>query len=152
MRRRLHPNSQSRRTAGNDRRVRRAVTLMESMAALALLSVVVVLVAPILDVVQQMRAEARRHQFAVLEVANLQERLAARGGPLTDADIAGIEPSAAALRELSDPELTLTIEDVAGDPIAARRLTVSLSWENSSGERSAPVRAFRYLYVAEDIR
>ncbi len=128
-------------------RMRRGVTLMEAVAAITLLSAIAAGLLPLISRTAELRDEAAHHSTAVTETANLMERIAVlRGdGQLDDAQLQELELSDWAAAELSEPELEITIADER-DGLPHRRLTVSLSYRNAAGERSAPVVATAFLY------
>jgi prepilin-type N-terminal cleavage/methylation domain-containing protein len=128
---------------------RRGVTMLELVAAIALFSAVALLVVPVLGRVVAVRDEAAAHETALLEAANLMERLAALSArrQLTETDLDSLALSNAAAGNLVAPQLNLTLGEPEGEP-AARRLTVALSWENSAGQRGTPVTLTRYLHGA----
>ena len=130
--------------------VRRGVTMLELLAAIALFSAVALLVVPLLARVAAVRDEAADHETALLEAGNAMERLAAQsaGRELTQADLDAQRLSTAAAN-LTAPELKLTLSEPVGSP-PARRLTVAVSWENAAGQRGAPVTVTRYVYRAGD--
>jgi type II secretory pathway pseudopilin PulG len=126
---------------------RSGVTMLELVAAIALFSTVTVLVVPVLGRVATVRDEAAAHETAVLEAANLMERLAKLSArrELTNADLESLALSDATGNSLVSPQLDVTLGEPEGEP-ASRRLTVAVSWENSAGQRGAPVTVTRYLY------
>jgi len=129
------------------RLARRGVTMLELMAAVAVFSTVAILVLPVLGRVAQVREETSAHETAVRETANQMERLAALSArhELTEADLNSLTLSDAATSELTGPQLSATLSEPEGEP-AAQRLTLTLSWENSAGQRGTPVTLTRYLY------
>ncbi len=126
---------------------RRGVTMLELLAAIALFSAVALLVVPLLARVAAVRDESADHETALLEAADVLERLAARSGgrELTQADLDAQRLSDAAVDNLAAPELKLSLSALEGSP-PSRRLTVAVSWENSAGQRGAPVTLTRYLF------
>jgi type II secretory pathway pseudopilin PulG len=123
--------------------------MLELVVAIALFSTVTVLVVPVLGRVAAVRDEAAAHETAVLEAANLMERLAALSArrELARSDLESLALSDAAVNSLAAPRLDVTLGEPEGEP-AARRLTVAVSWENSAGQRGAPVTVTRYVYEA----
>lgn len=128
---------------------RRGVTMLELMAALALFSTVVLLVVPVLGRVAAVRDETAAHETALLEAANVMERLAAGNARrrITQEDLDALTLSDAARHDLTLPQLVVTLGEPEREP-AARQLTIQVSWENDAGQRSTPVTLTRYLYNA----
>lgn len=127
--------------------------MAEVLAATALMSVVAAIVLPMVAGVAAVREEAAQRQIAVLEVANVLERIASirRNQALTDELLSGVSLPEDAARQFDDPQLSVVIAEPAGSP-PARELRVSLSWRNDAGERVAPVAVTAFLYEHEVTR
>ncbi len=125
--------------------------MMEIVAATALLSVIMVLLVPVISGVAEVREEAARHQLAVLEAANLMERIAAQraNGPLSRQQLDGLSLSTSFNERLTDPQLAVSLGETTGSP-PARELSIEISWENRHGERGVPVRVVTFLYESEE--
>ena len=126
---------------------RRGVTLAESVAAAALLSRIAAGLLPRITRSADLREDAWSHATAVTEVANLMERIALLrdDGQLDPSELQGLAVSEWASKELPEHELAIRLTDES-DEIPDQRLTVALTWRDSSGGRSAPVSATAFLY------
>ena len=104
------------------------------LAAAALMSVVTVIALPIVSSVAAVREESAKWNQAVIEVANVMERVAAlrRSGPVTAAELER-EVSDSIADLLEESQLEVTLSEPAGTP-PSRELSVSLSWLNDAGE------------------
>lgn len=134
-----------------DPRTSRGVTLVEIVAATALLAVMAVLLVPVLGGVGEVRESAAHHQLAVMEAANLTERIAAlrAEGRLSHQQLEELSLSPEARDQLVDPELRYTLDDFSDSP-PAHALTIEISWRNRHGERAAPVRVVTFLNELEE--
>lgn len=114
------------------------------------MAVVAILLVPVISGVAGVRDAAVQHQLAVLEAANVMERIAAlrARGPVTGQQLAALTLSPAIEEQLVEPQLEITLTDAAGSP-PARTLAVEVSWENEQGQRGVPVRVVTYLYEPE---
>ena len=110
--------------------------------AAVLLMIGMTLTVKVLGWVALERRSAERRQRAVMEVANVMERITAYPFEEVNSTLARrITLSESARRFLPDAELALDVSDrapVAG--LAAKRIAVQLRWRSRSGEWSVPVR------------
>ena len=125
--------------------------MAELVAATALFSVITLLLVPVIGGVAEVREEAARHQLAVLEAANLMERIAARRkyGPPSQQQLDALSLSTSVRERLTEPQLEIVVGETAGSP-PARPLSIEISWENRHGERGVPVRVVTFLYESEE--
>jgi hypothetical protein len=137
-----NPHSTARRRTG--------ISAAEILAATALFAVITVLLVPVIGGVKDVRDEAAQHQLAVIEAANLMERVVdlRRGGPLSRRRLDALTLSTPIRERLTQPELAVSLGDVGGSP-PARALAIEISWENQHGERGVPVRVVTFLYESE---
>lgn len=125
--------------------------MAEVLAAAALMSVVTVIALPIVSSVAAVREESVKRNQAVIEVANVMERVAAlrRSGPVSVAELGSLTVSDSITDLLDDHQLAITLGEPGGTP-PARELTVSLSWRNDAGDRVAPVTVTAFVYEKGD--
>ncbi len=130
---------------------RRGVSMMEIVAATAILAVMAMLLVPVIGGVAEVREGAAQHQLAVFEAANLMERVAVlrANGPLTRQQLEELSLSRTARDQLTEPQLAFSLGEAAGSP-PARALTIEISWENQHGQRGVPVQVVTYLYESEE--
>ena len=125
---------------------RRAFTLLEMLAAFAVLGVLVAFCVQLLPAVARQRAAAAQRQAATQEAANLLERIAARPwDQLTPAALQGVGLSSEARRQLPGAKLQVDVFDPAQNP-AARRIAVCVQWEDRDGLPVRPARLVAWRY------
>ncbi len=130
---------------------RRGTTLLELIVAVALLAAMTAAAMQMLRVTAAQRRATSARQAAVLEAANLMERLAARSwDELTEEGVQDVELSPEARRRLPAGELEIDITSPTDQP-DARRIALRLRWQGDSGQLLRPVRllAWRYRGVGE---
>jgi len=115
--------------------------------ATVLLMIAMTLTVKVLGWVALERRAAERRQRAVIEVANVMERITAYPfEEVTPALARRITLSETARQRLPDAELALDVSD--GAPVAgraARRIAIRLRWRGSAGEWDAPVRLTSWI-------
>ncbi len=135
------------RSSSRARRRRRGSLLAEVAMATVLLMVAMTLTVRVLGWVALERRSAERRQRALMEVANVMERITAYPfEEVTPALASRITLSETARRQLPDSELVLDVSD--GDPAAgrtARRIAIRLRWRGRGGEWDAPVRLTSWI-------
>lgn len=137
-----HPSAK-----GSARTPRRGSMLVEMAISAAMLAVVMTLTIRVLGYAGQQRRFAEQRQRAMLEVANLMERLTAEPFDEVTADRArrlSIAPASAA----SLPGAVLTVEVKEERPAsdrATKRIAARLRWKGRSGEWEAPVRLTTWI-------
>ena len=90
-------------------------------------------------VAAERRAVARRER-AVVEVANLMERVAGRPfDEITPESLAALRLPDAARAALPGAEIKANL-DARNEPIARKRITLELRWADRAGRAEAPVR------------
>ncbi|WP_435016122.1 type IV pilus modification PilV family protein [Tundrisphaera sp. TA3] len=121
-----------------DRR-RRGFGLVEMTATAVMLVAAMTITVQLVGWVAAERRSVARRERALLEAANLLERLAAR--PWDD-----LTPDAAKALTLSDatraalPGAALSIEVAPAGAPEAKRITVAITWRDRSGSAEAPAR------------
>lgn len=130
---------------------RPGVSLMELVAAVSVLAVIAVLLVPVIAGVADVREGAAQHQLAVIEAANLMERIAAlrANGSLRREQLDALSLSETVQEQLVAPELEIMLSEAEGSP-PAQTLSVEITWENQHGERGVPVRVVACLYESEE--
>lgn len=128
---------------------RRGVSIVEMIATAVLISVAMTAAVPLLALAAVQSQTARQHQIALLEVANVMERIAiAPPRELRELEEASERPiSDTARKYLPEARLQVHAVDVPGPP-AALRLTVQLTWKDRAGASVAPVRLVKWFYPA----
>jgi type II secretory pathway pseudopilin PulG len=122
---------------------RRGFTMLEMVAAVAMLMAAMTLVVQLVGWVAAGRRAAERRTRAIQEAANLMERLTARApGDLTPQGVAALRLSPSARNALPGGELTVHV-----DPGEAglTRIRLELRWRDRSGGVEAPVRLTSWI-------
>jgi hypothetical protein len=139
-----HWNRADRKAIG---RKRRGSLLAEVTMATVMLMIAMSLTVKVLGWVALERRAAERRQRAVLEVANVMERITSYPFEEVTPDLTRrIRLSAAADQAL--PESDLIVEVTNSDPGAgrsAKRIAIRLRWKDRSGEWDAPVRLTSWI-------
>lgn len=126
--------------------IRRGYTLLELMTAMIVLGTATATIVPVIGWAHAQRRAAESRQIAVLEAANVIERLSVRKWEdVTPESAAKIKLSPSAARSLRDPVLKVTVAPVKDDP-DAKRVALELRWKNREGDSLQPVRLTRFLY------
>ena len=115
--------------------------------AAVLLMIAMTLTVKVIGLVALERRASERRQRALLEVANLMERITAYSFDEVTPDLAGrLTLSPPARQSLPDPELAV---DVAGSEPgpgrSAKRIAIRLRWRGPDGEWVAPVRLTSWI-------
>jgi hypothetical protein len=110
--------------------------------SVVMLSIAMGLTIKVLGYAGQQRRSADQRQRAMLEVANVMERIAALPfDELTTERARRVAITPAAAGSLGGAELAVEVTDETPGPgRAARRVAVRLRWKGRSGEWEAPVR------------
>ncbi len=128
---------------------RTAFSLVEVVAAAAVLGVAMTLTAQLVLSVTNLRRSAREHQIAREEVANVLVELSVAPWETLSAERAKqVTTSAAARQTLASGELSIEIAPVPGEP-ETRRLVARFSWRNRRGEPQPPVQAVAWVSRTE---
>ncbi len=148
--RRPEPRPSGTRTQNPRRRRshnRRGSLLAEVTMSSVLLIVVMVLTVKVLGWVALERRGVEKREQAVLQVANLMERLTARPyDAVTPVLVREFAETAKPADALPDAELKIDVaESQPGAGRSAKRIAIELRWRDSSGEWSGPVRLTSWL-------
>jgi hypothetical protein len=112
-----------------------------------LLVIMMVLTLKVLGWVALQRRGVERREQAVLEVANLMERVTARPYDAVTPGLAReLTETARAAESLPDADLRIDIaESQPGAGRSAKRIAIQLLWRDQSGEWAAPVRLTSWI-------
>jgi len=135
------------RSSSSARRIRRGSLLAEVAMATVVLMIAMTLTVKVLGWVGLERRAAERRQRALMEVANVMERITAYPfEEVTPALASRITLSETARRLLPDSELVLDVSDGASAAgRTARRIAIRLRWRGSGGEWDAPIRLTSWI-------
>ncbi len=131
----------------SDRRRRRfGGMIVELLVAMILLGTIVSTLMPLLMWVQAERRSSGLRQFAQQEVANTMEAISlAAWDDLTTEALSQRTLRAEANQVLKQARLEIAVKPEA-EPVPARQVTVTLSWQNAAGDSVAPVRLTEWFY------
>jgi Tfp pilus assembly protein PilV len=131
---------------------RRGSLLAEVTMAAVLLMIAMTLTVKVMGYAGIERRATERRQRAILEVANLMERITAqRYDEVTAALADRMTLSDEARATLPDPQLTVDVRDNEPGPgRKAKRIAISLKWRGRSGEWDRPVRLTSWIERQED--
>jgi hypothetical protein len=135
------------RSHRNMRPKRRGSLLVEVAMATVLLMIAMTLVVKVLGWVGHERRSTERRQRALIEVANIMERITAYPFEQVTPDLARrITLSDTARGLLPDAELAVDVSDSKPDAGgSSRRIALRLRWRGSSGMWNAPVRLISWI-------
>jgi hypothetical protein len=121
--------------------------LPELAMAAVMLSIVMTLTVKVLGYAGQQRRSADQRQRAILEVANVMERITADPfGQITADRARRLTISPAAAGSLDGSELAVEVtEEQPGPGRSAKRIAIRLRWKGRSGEWEAPVRLTTWI-------
>jgi hypothetical protein len=133
---------------------RRAVTMVEVISAMAVLATLIVVSAELLTLASAQRRGVVQRSVALVEAENALERLTAK--PL---DMAQLKEQLAELNLAPHAEQLLpegritanTDPNTDTDDLPGYRLTVEVTWQLTSGQRSAPVRLTTWAYPPQTV-
>jgi len=125
---------------------RRGFTLIEILAAGALLGVALVVSLRLVQVTADQGRAVRQREVAVQETVNVMERLCARRWQeLTPETARKVQLSAQARDTLPGGELKIEITPGAEQP-ESKRISVVVSWEDVPGRPNRPARLVAWRY------
>jgi hypothetical protein len=126
---------------------RRGSLLPELAMSAVMLAIVMTLTVKVLGYAGQQQRSADHRQRAVLEVANVMERITASPfDEITAARARRVSISPAAAGSLSGSELAVDVtEEQPGPGRSAKRIAIRLRWKGRSGEWEAPVRLTTWI-------
>jgi hypothetical protein len=117
---------------------RHGITILETIVAGVLLAATMTVCLQLLGAHAAQRRAMQQRETAVREAANVMEHAAALPfRELTPLRLAEIRLSPEASAALPEGELTIDLAAVSGD--AAKRITVSLRWQDRNGQWLQPV-------------
>jgi Tfp pilus assembly protein PilE len=126
--------------------IRRGTTLIEVIAAGAILGALLTLSLQMMSAVAAQRRTIDQRQDATLELANAMERIAARPwDELTAQNLAQEQPSSAVRSRLPGAELKVEVSTPEAHP-DAKRITASLHWQDRLGRQVPPVTITTWKY------
>jgi prepilin-type N-terminal cleavage/methylation domain-containing protein len=128
---------------------RRGMTLLELVAAAALLGTLLVVCLQLLVATAQQRKVADQRQLALLEVENAMERLAARPWSELNPQTAAGQLSSSVRSRLPDAELKTEVTTSAAEPLA-KRIAVTLRWRDVSGQFTKPVTIVTWRWKTDE--
>ena len=145
-----HRPANSLRTGLRPRPGRRGYVLIEVAMAAMMLMAAMALAVKLIAGVGLERRSAERRMWAVQEVANLAERVAAEPfDKLNPERIKALATEAKADSVLPGAEWTAEVAD-AGPTPAGKRVVLGLRWKDRSGGWVAPVRLTSWVYRGRD--
>jgi len=129
------------------RRRRRGSLIVEVAMATVLLLITMTLTVKVLGWVAHERRSAERRQRALMEVANVMERITAYPfDEVTPGLARRFKLSETARELLPESELALDVRDGApAEGRTARRIAIRLRWRGTTGEWDAPVRLTSWI-------
>jgi Tfp pilus assembly protein PilV len=139
-------------TARSNSPARRGSLLAEVTMAAVLLMIAMTLTVKVMGYAGIERRATERRQRALLEVANVMERITAHQFDQVTSDFAGrMTLSDEARRSLPDPELVVDVaEKSPGAGRKVKRIGISLRWRGRSGEWDRPVRLTSWIERREE--
>ena len=130
--------------------IRRGTTIIELTVAGAILGTLMVVGLQMLTAVAAQRRAIDQQQFATLELANVMERMAARPWSELTPQAAAQEQLSSAIRSrLPGAELKVDVSTSDVEP-DAKRIVVSLRWQNRAGVLLPPLTITTWKYRPHD--
>jgi hypothetical protein len=122
------------------------MTLVELAAAAGLLGMLLAVSLQLLAAAAAQRQAVDQRQLAIFEASNVLERIAGRPwSDLTPQALAAEKPSAEVLKEMPEAELNVEMATPSTEP-NAKRITVSLRWQDRNGQFLPPVKLTTWKY------
>ncbi|MEE8451060.1 MAG: hypothetical protein V3R99_04065 [Thermoguttaceae bacterium] len=119
---------------------RRAMTLLETIVAAAMLTGIMTVCLQMLSVVAAQHRVTEARQMAIREAANTMERLSAMPwDELATETLQSEKLSELATQRLTGAELTIDITE-SSDPLDAKRIALSIRWKDRAGQFVRPVK------------
>jgi hypothetical protein len=130
--------------------VRRGMTVLELVVAGSLLAALLVVCLQMLSATSQQRRTVDQRQLAILEVENEMERLVARPwAELTPQAVVPPQLPPAVRSRLPGAEWSIEAVPSPADPLA-KRITVSLRWQDYAGQFMKPVKIVTWRWKERD--
>ena len=131
---------------------RKGFTMIEVIAAIAVLAAAMVAVAQTVAVVARQRQRTERQTLAVQEAANLMERIyALPWNEVTQDQAVAARLSPAGRSRLPAAAVKVTVQ-ASGDPPTEKRISVDIDWQEADGGRSRPVRLTAWRFADREDR
>ena len=128
------------------------MTVLEVTLALAVLSLAFVLLAQFLTAAAQQRRVSEHRRLAWQEAANALERVAALSwDEVTAEKLSGWKPSPAISTSLPNAEMKSIVAIEPGPP-EAKRVRITVSWTNASGQPGEPIGLTTFLYRQREVQ
>jgi hypothetical protein len=125
---------------------RRGAMMVELAVAGTLVGALLVFGLQLLSAAVAQRRAADQRQWALVELGNVMEQVAARPwAELTTAALSKVRLSPSASSQLPGAELRIEVSTPADDP-RAKRITATLRWQGRSGQPPAPVTVTTWRY------
>ena len=125
---------------------RRGFTLIECLAAVALVAAVLALTMQLVHASAVQRRAVQQRELAIQELANLMERLSILPWQdLSPEKARSMQLSEHARGALPGAELTIDVTASSEGP-QAKRILISLRWEDESGRPATPLRLAAWRY------
>lgn len=128
---------------------RRGIVLMELMVAGALLGTLLVVCLQLVAATSAQRRAIAQRQLALIEVGNVMERLAARPWSELTPQTSGPKLSPSATKRLPNAELNIEVAPSLAET-NAKRIVVSLRWQDRAGQFIQPVRLVTWRWKGKD--
>jgi hypothetical protein len=134
-------------TVRSTRSRRRGSLLVEVAMAAVLLMIAMTLTVKVIGLVALERRASERRQRALVEVANVMERITAHPFDDVTPELAGrLALSPPAKQSLPDSELAVNVAaSEPGPGRSAKRIAIMLRWRGPDGEWMAPVRLTSWI-------
>ena len=131
---------------GRERFKTAGFSLVEVIAASAVLAACFLLATQMMNAVARQRRSTAQREVALAEAGNQMERLTLRPwDELTAEALAEVKLSELATEQLPGGELKLAVSTTAGEP-AGKRLQLEIRYRMENGQFIAPVRLVSWIY------
>lgn len=128
---------------------RRGFTLLELSVAAAMLCALVLIAVQMFRAVTTQQQAAERRALALETVQAVAEQIGnMRWDELTLGSVESISAPASATAHLPGAKLAIGLEE-ENEPVAAKRITIELTWNNSPGRSARPVRLTSWVFDDE---
>jgi Tfp pilus assembly protein PilV len=128
---------------------RRGMTLLEAGVALLVMTAAILAVVELVSATTKERRHRRQRQAALFELANEAERIALLSWDETESErLTTWMPSTMLQATISKPTCQIHVTEESKKP-PARRLDLSVGWQNAAGEEVRPARLTVWKYSRE---
>jgi hypothetical protein len=126
--------------------MRTAISLLEVTASVAMLAVLMTISVQMLVAVNSQQRATERRALALAAVQAVAEQVGnTRWDELTVEAAGKVEIPEAARRQLPGVKLDVTVQDEL-QPVAAKRVTITLVWNGPHGQATAPLRLTTWVF------